>query len=850
MQDAKLIAIRARSLALVAIAASALAGCGGGGSGAETQANPPPPPSPGSTYNGPPPATADVQAFKLNVWDNIQASNRCGSCHSVSGGQSPMFARNDDINLAYQDANLVVTLTSPQDSEMVTKVGGGHNCWIGDNQACATILTQWITNWAGVIATNSGREIVLEAPTLRDPGASRNFPDDNGALFGSTVYPLLAQFCSNCHSSGSAVKQQPFFAEGPASDPDAIEVAYEAAKSKISLDDPATSRLVVRLRDEFHNCWTSSCASDAQDMQNRIAQFAAGVPLTQVDPSLLTSKALTLYEGTIASGGNRYEANVIALYEFKTGQGTTAYDTSGINPAMDLTLSGNVEWFGGWGLNFTGGRAQASTATSAKLRSLITGTGEYSIEAWVAPGNVVQEDSRIVSYSAGTMQRNFNLGQTMYNYDFFNRTNNSDENGNPQLSTPDAAEVLQATLQHVVATFDPVEGRKIYVNGILVADQDTEPGGSLADWDDSYAFMLGNEISADGEGTWMGVIRLVAIHNRVLTPAQILQNFEAGVGEKFFLLFSVSHLTNVPESYVVFEAAIFDTYAYLFKKPFFISLDGTAQPNGIDLEHIRIGINGAEAHVGQSFAKIDTAISATLYDPTTGQVLANLGGVLPLEKGPTLDEFFLTFDRIGANTFARPAAPTPAPPVPVDLPPASDIGVRTYDEISATMATLTGVSQLDAGVVATYAEVRQSMPAIPTLEAYVSSHQAAIAQLAIEYCHALMENPALRSSTFPGFDFNASPATAFANENALFDPLLNRVLGVTQLAHQPDKSAVRTELSRIVNGYPDDPTLPGTVRAGLLNTLPPGQVNDALRTRAIAKAVCSTAVGNAAMLVQ
>jgi hypothetical protein len=849
MQDAKLMALRARALALVAFAVSALAGCSGGGSGAETQSNPPPPSTPGSTYNGPPPATADVQAFKLNLWDNIQANNRCGTCHSVSGGQSPMFARNDDINLAYQEANLVVTLTSPHDSEMVTKVGGGHNCWIGDNQACATILTTWITNWAGVIATNGGREIVLEAPTLRDPGASRNFPDDP-ALFAGTVYPLLEQFCSNCHSSGSSVKQQPFFAEGPPSDPDAIEIAYEAAKAKINLDDPAASRFVVRLRDEFHNCWTGSCASDAQDMQNRIAQFAQGVPLSQVPAGLLTSKALTLYEGTIASGGNRYEANVIALYEFKTGQGTTAYDTSGVDPAMDLTLSGNVQWFGGWGLNFSGGRAQASTATSAKLRSLITGTGEYSIEAWVAPGNVVQEDSRIVSYSAGTTERNFNLGQTMYNYDFFNRTGTSDENGNPQLSTPAAAEVLQATLQHVVATFDPVEGRKIYVNGVLVADQDPAPGGTLADWDDSYAFMLGNEISANGEGMWMGVIRLVAVHNRVLTPAQILQNFEAGVGEKFFLLFSVEHLTNVPQSYVVFEAAVFDTYAYLFKKPFFISLDGTAQPNGIDLEHIRIGLNGAEADVGQSFAKLDTVISSTLYNSATGQVLATLGGVLPLEKGPTLDEFFLTFDRIGANAYQRDPPPTPSAPVPVDLPPASDIGVRTYDEISATMAAITGVSQLDGGVVAAYGEVRQSLPAIPTLEAYVSSHQAAIAQLAIEYCHALMEDSALRASMFPGFDFNSAPAAAFANENALFDPLLDRVLGVTQLANQPDKSTARTELNRLVNGYPDDPSVSGTVRAGLLNSLPPGQVNDAQRTRAIAKAVCSSAVGNAAMLVQ
>jgi hypothetical protein len=103
---------------------------------------------------------------------------------------------------------------------------------------------------------------------------------------------------------------------------------------------------------------------------------------------------------------------------------------------------------------------------------------------------------------------------------------------------------------------------------------------------------------------------------------------------------------------------------------------------------------------------------------------------------------------------------------------------------------------------------------------------------------------------FPGFNFDTTPAAAFGNENALFDPLLNRVLGVTQLGHQPDKTASRTELSRMVNGYPDDPTLSGIVRTGLLNNLPAGQSNDAQRTRAIAKAVCASVVGNAAMLVQ
>ena len=68
-------------------------------------------------------------------------------------------------------------------------------------------------------------------------------------------------------------------------------------------------------------------------------------------------------------------------------------------------------------------------------------------------------------------------------------------------------------------------------------------------------------------------MRLVAIHNRALTLPQIQQNFEAGVGEKFFLLFGVEHITNVPQLYVMFEAAQYDSSGYLFTNPKFISLD-------------------------------------------------------------------------------------------------------------------------------------------------------------------------------------------------------------------------------------------------------------------------------------
>jgi hypothetical protein len=836
----------------VAFAALVLSACSGSG-GADVEEIPGTPNNgPTANYNGPAPTTPDVQEFKINLWDNIQANNRCGTCHSDAGGQAPMFARRDDINLAYAAANGVVTLSAPQDSTMVGKVGAGHNCWLASNAACGDILTTWITNWAGSTASTAARKIELEPPVLRDPGQSKNFPIDQGLLFSTTVYPVLEQHCSECHASDTALKQQPFFAEGPPSDADSIELAYEAAKSKMNLDDPAISRFVLRLRNEFHNCWTQSCVNDSNAMQAAIQQFSNGVTPTAVDPSLITSKATTLYEGTIASGGNRYEANIVALYEFKTGQdcGTSitgacaiAFDTSGVDPAMDLTLSGNVQWFGGWGLNFAGGKAQASTSSSAKLKSLIAATGEYSIEAWVVPGNVVQEDMRIVSYSASLTNRNFNLGQTMYNYDFFNRTNRTSANGDPQLSTPDADEVLQASLQHVVATFHPVNGRRIYVDGALVAQLDPAPGGTITSWDNSYAFVLGNEVS--NNRMWNGVIRLVAIHNRALTPAQIRQNYDAGVGEKFFLMFSVEHLSNINDSFVVFEAAQFDSYGYLFRKPFFISLDGAAQPAGLDIRGLRVGLNGAEARVGQAFSYLDTQITSAAYSAATGQTLLNLGTVLPLEKGPDEDEFFLTFDTMGSSSFNRPPPPVPPASTPQDLAPASVIGVRTFDEISATMSQITGVSQNDAGVSAAVNEVRQSMPAIPTLEAFAAANQAAIGSLAIEYCHALIEDTTLRATTFVGFNFNAAPGLAFANENALFDPLLNRVLGLSQLAHQPDKNTVRTELSQLIHGHPSDPARPG-----LINVLPAGESDDAERTQNIAKGVCASVVGSAAMLVQ
>ena len=811
------------------LAVIGLSACGGG---AETVENPlsQAPPAGDSPYAGPVARDADVLAFQQEFWSNVKTSNRCGACHNEVVGQLPTFARNDDVNMAYDEALTVVDRSQPALSRIVEKVGSGHNCWNADPTSCAAIMTTWIENWVGG-GDGGGRQILLTPPPSLDPGASKNFPADPSAFQALIHQPVLVPNCGGCHSSDSAIAQAPYFA-----DPD-ITAAYDAAKSKINLDTPANSRLVIRLRSEFHNCWSGSCAADAQVMEDAITAFANGITATTVDPNLVNSKAVRLVDGTIASGGNRFEDAQIALWEFKTGSGTTAYDTSGVDPAIDLNFSGDVTWFGGWGITIADGKAQASTTASKKLFDIIQESGEFSIEAWVIPGNVTQEEARIVSYSAGTTQRNFTLQQTLYDYNFQLRTTETSLNGDPALTTPSADEVLQATLQHVVATYDPINGRAIYVNGELVTQTDPVPGGTLIDWQDTFAFVLGNE--ASGDGVWQGVVRLAAVHRRAMTQEQVTQNFDAGVGERFYLLFDISEKIGAPiqTSYILFEAAQYDTYAYLFDKPHFITLDGST-PAGIPLQGLRIAMNGLEVPVGQTYATMDQTLDASLFEEL-GQPLSIQGAVLPLEKGPQDDEFFLTFDVLASDVFNRPADPTLVI-TESDLPPTSHVGLRTFDEINATYSTVTLVDPTTQSVDVTFQELRQSLPAIEDASSFLSSHQVAIAQLAIQYCDAMIGtngSPGPNLGTlFPGFNFGNN-SEFVNNRDAFVNPLIDRIMG-TNIGSQPARASVYSELAsfQASGGRPDN----------LVDRLVAGGSD----TRSIGKGVCAAMLGSAATLIQ
>ncbi|MBC7983142.1 MAG: LamG domain-containing protein [Candidatus Obscuribacterales bacterium] len=828
-------------LLLTVVILGTIAGCGGGAPTTENAVTNQTTTGSTNAYpaNAPTPATADVQAFKLNVWDNLQGADRCGGCHKDS--QTPRFVRADDINIAYQEANTVVDLANPSLSRMVARVRAGHHCWSGDNNACGDTLVRWITAWADVTQGGGGRQIQLTAPTLADPGASRVLPTDPNAggasSFANTVWPVLTTNCARCHRAESTTPQQPYFAS-----PD-INVAYEQARTKMNLDSPALSRLVVRLRSEFHNCWrvpvggSVDCTASSNIMEQAITTFAAGIPSTQIPAAWVTSKALGMYGGTVASGGNRYDNNVIALYEFKTGNGSTVYDTSGVNPQLDLTLfnttSGGYQWVGGWGVQFTGGKAQGLTNTSRKLRDLITNTNEYSVEAWAAPANVTQEDTRIVSYSGGLLSRNFTLGQSLYNYDFFARTSGTNSNGAPALSTLDAQRALQATLQHVVVTFDPVNGRRIYVNGVFTGRSDAA-GNSLGTWDETLAFVLGNE--ASGNRPWFGTLKLVAVHNRALTLTQIQQNFAAGVGEKYLLLFSVSHLVNVPQSYIMFEVSQYDSYSYLFNQPKFISLDPAALPGNLTLRGMRIGINGSEPLTGQAYRALNTVVTDAMYTPIAGASLSNVGTIIALERGPIDDQFFLTFEQLGASTNVR-TEPTPlTPQPPPDVPRPSDVGVRTFDGINESFSQITGVNK--NVVRSNYVTVKQQLPTVENFPGFLAAHQIAIAQMAIAYCSAMIDDATLRSNFFGSVNMS-SPLTSQADRDAVINPIVSKVMGLN-LSSQPDPVAIHNELNLLISNN----------AAGRAPGLCVSSACGASRTPVVMKAACAAGLGSGAALVQ
>ncbi len=653
-------------------------------------------------------------------------------------------------------------------------------------------------------------------------------PDPTVAMasFQTTVHPLVTQYCGpTCHV-GTGTPGSPFLGLND------VDGSYRAIvdNQKVNFSNPGASRLVRRLVADFHHCW-SNCMNDGLEMEAAIIAWAAAIEEAggrgePVEGGLFSNER-TLANGTEdVNSAERVSDHMIALYEFKEGSGDTAMDTSGVAPAMDLSVEG-AEWMTNYGLSFEDGRAIATAAQSRKLYDMIaapdTGTQQYSIEAWIIPDNTDQEGpARIVSYSRNTGSRNFTLGQQMYTYDHRNRNLDPalNDNGTPSLRTYDNDEDAQATLQHVVVTYDQFRGRRIFVNGRWTDDMDEQPAGRLWNWDPEHRFVLANEASNNRQ--WMGKVQLVAIYDHALTEDQISRNFDAGVGKRLVLSFDVSQWIG-PGGAVEFAVREFDEFSYLFCRPTVVTNGAT----GFRISNLRIMVNGSVPVQGQAFVNVDDVVSSSR------QELSTTCSIIPKALGADQDAFALAFEVLGG--FEDPVEEPPVGGTPrVFGDPLPGEGIRDFARINETMSAVTGVPAGNGAVTATFNELTQQLPDGPDIRAFNSSHQVGVAKLALEYCDQLIESTALRSAVAPGFDFTTNVPAAYdaAGRSALISGFIASFIG--DVTTQPDAADVTPVLDQLITDLTMGCT-PATC--------------DADRTRRVAKATCAAVLASGATTI-
>jgi len=135
--------------------------------------------------------------------------------------------------------------------------------------------------------------------------------------FEQTLYPILRQNCTSCHGNS----QQPLHASSDS------QVAHNALLNqyKINFTNPADSRMVKKLKDEGHNCW-SSCANDGREIQEAIVEW----------------KELMEASGEPSDPGGNYtqtaQSRTIALERQAVTQGTVIHTAQAGNATLTAPM--------------------------------------------------------------------------------------------------------------------------------------------------------------------------------------------------------------------------------------------------------------------------------------------------------------------------------------------------------------------------------------------------------------------------------------------------------------------------------------------------------------------------------
>ncbi|MFP3905254.1 MAG: LamG domain-containing protein [Armatimonadota bacterium] len=171
-----------------------------------------------------------------------------------------------------------------------------------------------------------------------------------------------------------------------------------------------------------------------------------------------------------------------------------------------------------------------SRRPATEITEALKETGQITVEAWISAANDTQDGpARIVSISRDASSRNVTLGQEGSQFILRLRTSETNEQGEPPITTPENT-VRAGELQHLAVTYDG-HAAVFYVDGEPVSETTHFSGdmgiATLQNWDETMHLMLGNEF--DGQRFWCGKIYLAAIYRDSLSAEQVHHNYVAGL---------------------------------------------------------------------------------------------------------------------------------------------------------------------------------------------------------------------------------------------------------------------------------------------------------------------------------
>lgn len=186
---------------------------------------------------------------------------------------------------------------------------------------------------------------------------SVNYPEVLGfdkdvslAAFKNTLYPLLRANCAGCHStentSGSGA-QAPLHADKDA------ELAHEHALTKVNFHDVSDSILSTRLWIDRHNCFASSCADSAEEIDQAIMEWKSRIASMLPNQTYSTSPEILISDQQVSEWIAEDRANTpeedrefiqYASFHVLHNEGVSALDLNLARVALSKALNSVARW--------------------------------------------------------------------------------------------------------------------------------------------------------------------------------------------------------------------------------------------------------------------------------------------------------------------------------------------------------------------------------------------------------------------------------------------------------------------------------------------------------------------------